>query len=158
MELVFKINMWRLIWYTISYTMRFFICIFSFYFIFYICVCVFLTAYCAPIKNSSDNGKSLGYSTTFWMDTDLENCFGSLIIYNNFIMSHFLWFFIFYFYFLIIYLVSFPHNDAPIHIQIDSFTLHAWDPLWMDVFVKTVWRDLFNITIILLCVFLYFLI
>ena len=118
MELVFKINMRRLIWYTISYTMRFFICIFSFYFIFYICVCVFLTAYCAPIKNSSNNGKSLGYSSTFWMDIDLENRFWSLIIYsNNFIMSLFLCFFNSYFHFLIIYLVSFPHNDAPVIFQ-----------------------------------------
>ena len=118
MELVFEINIRRLIWYTIGYTMRFFIYIFFilFYFL-YLCLC-FLTAYCAPIKNSSNNGKSLGYSTTFWMDIDLENYFRSLIIYNNnFIVSHFLLFFIFYFYFLLIYLVSFPHNDAPIHIQ-----------------------------------------
>ena len=118
MELVFKINIRRLIWYTISYTMRFFYLYFFilFYFL-YLCLC-FLTAYCAPIKNSSNNGKSLGYSSTFWMDIDLENCFWSLIIYSsNFIMSLFLCFFNSYFHFLIIYLVSFPHNDAPIIFQ-----------------------------------------
>ena len=109
----------RLIWYTISYTMLYLICFFFFilFYFLYLCLC-FLTAYCAPIKNLSDNGKSLGYSTTFWMDIDLENYFRSLIIYsNNFIMSLFLCFFNFYFYFLIIYLVSFPHNDAPIIFQ-----------------------------------------
>ena len=50
------------------------------------------------------------------MDIDLENRFRSLIIYNNnFIMS--LLCFLILFSFLIIYLVSFPHNDAPIIFQ-----------------------------------------
>ena len=108
----------RLIWYTISYTMLYLICFFFilFYFL-YLCLC-FLTAYCAPIKNSSNNGKSLGYSSTFWMDIDLENRFRSLIIYNNyFIMSLFYAFLIFVLSFLNIYFVSFPHNDAPIIFQ-----------------------------------------
>jgi len=114
MELVFKINIRRLIWYTISYTMRFFLFVFFHFILFFIFVFVFFNR----ILCSNKKFKCLGYSSTFWMDIDLENRFRSLIIYNNnFIMSLFLCFFNFYFYFLIIYLVSFPHNDAPVIFQ-----------------------------------------